>query len=174
MTQQVIIDKYAFDANARTITFPDLPDIKMEGLQLITNISTGEIVYQFNQSGKGGTLTGNILTLAFDTSSMNSTDKLQIIYHPPAGGFFNRIVALLEQIWRATVRPEWLVAISTGKALRTLLDTNSNLNAVTTVTTVTTCATVTNLTNFNTIDSRELVWAQMRQAYTHGIRNRIN
>lgn len=171
MTQQVIIDKYIFDANAKTITFPDLLDVRLEGLQLVTNVTAGAIIYQFNQPGKGGTLTGNILMLAFDTSSMNSADKLQIIYHPPAGGFFNRIAALLEQIWRATVRPEWLVAISTGKALRTLLDTNSNLNAVTTVTT---CATVTNLTNFNTIDSRELVWAQMRQAYTHGIRNRIN
>ncbi|MEQ1788841.1 MAG: hypothetical protein ABL857_00205 [Rickettsiales bacterium] len=174
MTQQIIIDKYSFNPLTKEITFLDNADVKIEGLQLITNLNRGAIIYQFNEQTKGGVLASNVLTLNYDTSTMQSSDILQIIYSPPAGGFFNRMLALLDQIWRATARPEWLVPLSTGKALRTVFDANSSLNAVTTVTTVTTCSTVSNLTNFNNIDSRELVWSQMRQAYAHGIRNRIN
>jgi hypothetical protein len=165
MTQQIIIDKYSFNPLTKEITFLDNADIKIEGLQLITNLNRGAIIYQFNEQTKGGVLIGNVLTLNYDTSTMQSSDVLQIIYSPPAGGFFNRMLALLDQIWRATARPEWLVPLSTGKALRMVIDNNSSLNTV---------ATINNLVALNNIDSRELVWAQLRQGYTHGIRNRIN
>lgn len=165
MTQQIIIDKYSFNPLTKEITFLDNADIKIEGLQLITNLNRGAIIYQFNEQTKGGVLASNVLTLNYDTSTMQSSDVLQIIYSPPAGGFFNRMLALLDQIWRATARPEWLVPLSTGKALRMVIDNNSSLNTV---------ATINNLVALNNIDSRELVWAQLRQGYTHGIRNRIN
>lgn len=165
MTQQIIIDKYSFNPLTKEITFLDNSDIKIEGLQLITNLNRGAIIYQFNEQTKGGVLIGNVLTLNYDTSTMQSSDVLQIIYSPPTGGYFNRMLALLDQIWRATARPEWLVPLSTGKALRMVIDNNSSLNTV---------ATINNLVALNNIDSRELVWAQLRQGYTHGIRNRIN
>lgn len=165
MTQQIIIDKYSFNPLTKEITFLDNADVKIEGLQLITNLKRGAIIYQFNEQTKGGVLIGNVLTLNYDTSTMQSSDVLQIIYSPPMGGYFNRMLALLDQIWRATARPEWLVPLSTGKALRMVIDNNSSLNTV---------ATINNLVALNNIDSRELVWAQLRQGYTHGIRNRIN
>ncbi|GEM_PF-4959879 len=165
MTQQIIIDKYSFNPLTKEITFLDNADVKIEGLQLITNLKRGAIIYQFNEQTKGGVLIGNVLTLNYDTSTMQSSDVLQIIYSPPTGGYFNRMLALLDQIWRATARPEWLVPLSTGKALRMVIDNNSSLNTV---------ATINNLVALNNIDSRELVWAQLRQGYTHGIRNRIN
>jgi len=177
MTQQIIIDKYSFNPLTKEITFLDNADVKIEGLQLITNLNRGAVIYQFNEQTKGGMLIGNVLTLNYDTSTMQNSDVLQIIYSPPSNGFYNRMLALLDQIWRACVRPEWLVALSTGKALRVTFDTNSNLNTVTSVTTVTTvntCGVLTNLTNLNGMDSRELLWAQLRQTYTHGIRNQIN
>lgn len=165
MTQQIIIDKYSFNPLTKEITFLDNADIKIEGLQLITNLNRGAIIYQFNEQTKGGVLASNVLTLNYDTSTMQSSDVLQIIYSSPTGGYFNRMLALLDQIWRATARPEWLVPLSTGKALRMVTDNNSSLNTV---------ATINNLVALNNIDSRELVWAQLRQGYTHGIRNRIN
>jgi len=77
-----------------------------------------------------------------------------------------------------TMTPDVLVAVyknagvelTTGKALRILIDSGT----VTTVTTVTTVAAMTNLTNFNTIDARELVWSQWKQNYTTNLRNRIS
>lgn len=177
MTQQYIIDKYTFNKTAKTITFPDLGDIRLEGFQLITNVTTGTIIYQFNSSAKLGTISGNVLTLVYDTTTMNNTDKLQIIYHPIKNGYFQRSLALLEQIKNAILRPEWMSQTANGKSLRTLTDPTSTLATVatvTTVTTVTTANTVTNLTNFNTIDSREVPWALQRANYIQGIRNRID
>lgn len=165
MTQQFIVDKYTFDKANKKITFPDIQDIRLEGFQLITNVSTGVIIYQFNNPLKGGTLSGNILTLTYDTTSMLDTHKLQIIYHPLKNGFFQRSLALLETIKNGVLRPEWVTQTANGKSTRVLTDPTSNLSTV---------DTVSNITNFNTIDSREIPWALQRAHYIQGIRNRID
>lgn len=43
------------------------------------------MVYQFNDPSLGGTVSGNVLTLAFNTTGMHNTDKLQIIYDCATG-----------------------------------------------------------------------------------------
>lgn len=75
-----IITNYTFDAGARTITFNDYTSINLERLTLITNLTDGVIIYQFNNAAKGGTVAGNVLTLAHDTTTMADTDDLQIFY----------------------------------------------------------------------------------------------
>ncbi len=177
MTQQYIVESYVFDKTAKTISMPSIPELKLEGIQLITNLTTGTLIYQFNNAALGGTVSGNTLTLTYDTSAMANTDKLQILYNPPSGGFFDRALSLLYQAVEYLRAPQWThqVASNTGPAIymRVQSDTNSNLNNVASVTTVSTVTAVSNLTNYNTIDSRELVWSLWDTEYNTGIRNKI-
>lgn len=80
-----IIPKYTFDASAKTITFLQRTTLAIERLALITNITTGDIIYQFNNPLKGGVLAGNVLTLDFNTTAMADSDKLRIDYDAITG-----------------------------------------------------------------------------------------
>lgn len=75
-----IITNYTFDAATQTIAFNEYTTLDIERFTLITNLTTGDIIYQFNSSAKGGTVAGNVLTLTFDTTAMSNTDELQIFY----------------------------------------------------------------------------------------------
>lgn len=72
------ITTYTFDASAKTITFGSAPEI--EGFSVITNVVDNVIIYQFNDVLLGGTVTGNVLTLTYNTASMSDTDELMILY----------------------------------------------------------------------------------------------
>jgi len=75
-----IIQTYTFLASAKTVTFTELDSISLERILLITNTTKNTIIYNFADSTKGGTVTGNILTLATSTTGMSDTDKLNIVY----------------------------------------------------------------------------------------------
>jgi hypothetical protein len=47
---------------------------------LITNVTDNVIIYNFADATKGGAVTDNILTLAYNTATMDDTDKLMIYY----------------------------------------------------------------------------------------------
>ncbi len=53
---------------------------------MITNVkdTSNNVIYQFDLAVKGGTISGNVITLAFDTTSMIDTDPLQIWVDLPA------------------------------------------------------------------------------------------
>lgn len=76
---------YVFDASAKTIVFSDYTSgsLTKEMLFIITNVEDGIMIYNFADPAKGGTITpdvgGDILTLEYDTTSMDDADKLQII-----------------------------------------------------------------------------------------------
>lgn len=53
--------------------------IDFSKLLIITNVTTGDIIYSPHIEGKGGTFQGFTLTLDYDTTSMNKSDYLQII-----------------------------------------------------------------------------------------------
>lgn len=75
---------YSFDASAQTIQFFNYPSgtLLKEYLLLITNVTDGDIIYNFADPAKGGTIAsdagGDILTLEYDTTSMSDTDAIQI------------------------------------------------------------------------------------------------
>ena len=54
------------------------PNITLDQILLVTNVTDNVIIYNFADPTKGGNLTGNILSLSADTSSMSNTDRLQI------------------------------------------------------------------------------------------------
>jgi hypothetical protein len=67
-------------ASTRKITFTDYNPIINERILLITNVTDGIIIYNFADPLKGGTCATNVLTLAYNTTTMSNTDKLQIFY----------------------------------------------------------------------------------------------
>ncbi len=74
------IENYTFDASAKTITFGDYVNIRLDAVLLITNVTDNIIIYNFADATKGGTVATNVLTLTYDTTSMADADKLLIYY----------------------------------------------------------------------------------------------
>lgn len=77
---KVLVQNYTFDPIAKTISFNDYVDISLDGLLLITNVTDNQIIYNFANPSLGGTVLGNVLTLTYDTSTMDALDNLQIFY----------------------------------------------------------------------------------------------
>jgi hypothetical protein len=77
------VTNYTFDKTAKTVTFTDYTTIRLDSILLITNVTDNVIVYNFADPLLGGTVATNVLTLTYDTSSMDNADKLQIFYDDP-------------------------------------------------------------------------------------------
>lgn len=73
-----LVSNYSFNAATKQITLSDYTSVDLESLLLITNVTDNIIIYNFAGQGKGAAISGNILTLDFDTTSMSNTDELQI------------------------------------------------------------------------------------------------
>jgi hypothetical protein len=71
---------YTFSPSTRQITFSGLQyTITLANILLITNVTANTIIYNFADVINGQTsLTNNILTLDYNTTSMNAADVLQI------------------------------------------------------------------------------------------------
>lgn len=78
------IGSYSFNPSRKEITFYNIPSITQEQILLITNTTDGVIIYNFADSSAGGSLWGNVLTLTYNTASMNAEDHLQIYIDIPS------------------------------------------------------------------------------------------
>lgn len=72
---------YTFNAVGKTITLIGTPNILLDQLLLVTNVTSNEIIYSPVIPGKGATISGAVITLDYDTSSMNNSDNLQIFIY---------------------------------------------------------------------------------------------
>jgi hypothetical protein len=78
-----LLDRYTFDASLKKVSFSQYGTIVLGNILLITNITDNIIIYNFADTAKGGTVTGNILTLDYNTTAMDDTDQLQVFYDDP-------------------------------------------------------------------------------------------
>ena len=80
---KTLITNYAFDPANQRVTFLDYSSIDLKRVLLITNVTSNTMIYNFASPALGGliyTLANNTLQLDFNTTSMSSTDSLQIFY----------------------------------------------------------------------------------------------
>lgn len=79
---KLLITNYNFNAEAKTITLNDYTLVYLQGLLMIINISNSAkpTLYQFNDTGLTATVNDNVITLGYDTTSMNDSDVLEIFY----------------------------------------------------------------------------------------------
>jgi hypothetical protein len=75
-----IVGGYIFDPAAKTITFAGLQyTITLANILLITNTTANTIIYNFADPTNGAvSFANNVLTLDYNSVSMNATDALQI------------------------------------------------------------------------------------------------
>jgi len=73
------VKNYTISTIAKTITFTDYTSIVLERILLITDITLGTTLYQFNSTTVTGTVATNVLTLSA-MAGVSNTDKLNIVY----------------------------------------------------------------------------------------------
>ena len=75
---------YTFNAAAQTVTLNNLPSPFVQTqLKLIVNANTNTLIFNLIDPTMTATVSGNVITLAFNTSSMNNSDPLQIFLEVP-------------------------------------------------------------------------------------------
>lgn len=75
------LTNYVFDASAKTITLTDFTNINKDELLGIDNATKGITIYEVGNGLKDLTISGNVLTLVYDTTQMADTDVLNIGYN---------------------------------------------------------------------------------------------
>lgn len=83
---KIKVDNYTFNKTAKTITFTDYTTIRLDAILIITNATDSTLIFNFADPTKGGTVTNNVLTVSYDTSGMENTDKLLIYYDDSSYG----------------------------------------------------------------------------------------
>lgn len=176
MSQQYIIGDYTFNAAAKTITISNVANIRIEGFQIITNITTGVMIYQFNNPSLNGSLAGNVLNLTFNTTSMSNTDKLQILYIPMINGAFQNEQEGLAEVNNTNILLRRIVKllessgnVDFGNRQRVVID---NILVGLTLTAITTVSTVTNTSQIAGLDQRQFN-DMSRISYSEGIRRNL-
>lgn len=156
-----LITNYTFNATAQTVTFTDYTTIRLESVLLITNVTDNVIVYNFADLGFGGSVTDNILTLAYNTTGMDDTDSLQIFYddndvQPANTELQTTLNSLTGTLQELTARLEVLAGMANAgqPALRVI-----PIASVSTAVTGSVTATVATMTNMGTVPATTVAWA---------------
>jgi hypothetical protein len=102
-----LITAYTFDASAQQVTFTGINPISLASIALITNVTDNIVIYNFAKPTLGGTVATNVLTLIYNTTAMDDTDKLQIWYDDGADAQVKTtVVKAVEQVtdWTAVAQ----------------------------------------------------------------------
>jgi hypothetical protein len=160
---KLLVDNYAFDPVAKTVTFNEYTTLNHASLLLITNVTVGAMIYNFAKATQVVTIAGNIVTLnaSVDTTGMSATDDLQIFYEDQAASaatdesviLLRRIAKLLEPIATQDANNRQRVAV---EAMPTVA-----------------VSTVSNLATYGGIDPRYQFTDAARLTYAEGIRTNL-
>ena len=166
-----ITTNYTFNAAAKTIQSPDFVGIGLSGIALITNSTSNIIIYNFADPTKGGVLSGNTLTLTYNTGAMHNSDSLQIIFYDTTSvakdTSLQKISQIEDSIQELISRLDFLPSvrgIAADLRVTLLSGVLTSVGTVTTVTTVTTVGTVSNQTNMGGYNAALPVIANVNMA----------
>jgi hypothetical protein len=165
-----LISNYTFNPSAKTVTFSDYAAIDLESLLLITNVTDNVIIYNFADPSRGGGVNGNTVTLTYDTTSMSSTDALQIYYEDISETqmteelfhLFNRFLRIMQSNATVDAQDRQIVRVATVD--------NGFLGSIGTVNTVT---NMTSLNGLAGVDPRFLLMDTSRNTYANALRSKL-
>jgi hypothetical protein len=152
-----LVTDYTFNAANKTITLNGFTSIDLEGLLLVTNVSTNQIIYNFADPALGATVSSNVLTLAYNTTTMSNTDALQIFYDdatsPASDDTATALLQVANTLKRIAKNMESLQVVDANQRQRVNVEVLPTLANVT---------TVNNLNQFAAVDGRFLItdWAR--------------
>jgi hypothetical protein len=162
-----LISNYTFNPTSKTITFNDYSLIELESILLITNVSSNQIIYNFADPCYGAGVNGNTVTLVYDTTSMSSSDALQIYYDDTADTpmteelfqLFNRFLRLMQSNAVVDAQDRQVVRVGTidGGTINTVVNTNA----------------VGTLNALNSVDTRYLLMDVSRNTYANLLRPKL-
>lgn len=114
MAKVILTTGYTFNKSAGTIAFPKPYPPKKENILSVVNYLNvpGTTIYDLDTTGLGGTYNDStgVLTLTYNTSSMNDSDPLQIIYD-------DGYVSTLDEVTVELTRPADTTAYAANDAI---------------------------------------------------------
>ena len=78
--KNIYTNGYSFNAATKQIDFVSFSGFNYSRLVAVINLTQNKILYATGATGKGGTYSGTVLTLEWDTTTYSNGDTLQIIY----------------------------------------------------------------------------------------------
>lgn len=139
---------YSFNAATKqvTINLENGEVLSLERILLITNTTDNVVIYNFSNPSLGGTVSGSVLTLTYNTVSMSNSDKLQIWYYSEADlEVRDLLVAELRNL--INVIASNTATLNTAGELRAVLSATTTIAQVNTMGTITTLTTLANQTS---------------------------
>lgn len=118
-----LVTNYTFNSSTRQITLTDYTSVDLEGFLLVTNVTDNIIIYNFADPTRGGTVSANVLTLDFDTTSMSNTDDLQIFIDDGLTPAVNETIEESNELLSAIYnRTESLAVVDTAQRQRVAVE----------------------------------------------------
>jgi hypothetical protein len=162
-----LITDYTFIPSTKTIRLNEFASVDLEGLLLITNVSTNQIIYNFADPNLGATAVGNTFVLNYDVTTMSESDALQIYYDIAEDNplteelfhLFKRMTRLLQSNAVVDSADRQIVRVSVIDGI------NSGL--------INTVQNVSSLNALNGVDPRFLLMDTSRNAYANLIRSKL-
>lgn len=87
---KIQVENYTWVAATGVVTFTDYAAISLENVLLIVDTTRQVVIFQLNNTAKGGTVSTNTLDLEFDTSAFADADKLAIFYEDHTLDFWKK------------------------------------------------------------------------------------
>jgi hypothetical protein len=177
---KVLFQDYTFNASAKTITFNTTDTVRLENVLLITNVTDNIIIYNFADPTLGGTISNNVLTLTYNTTTMSNTDSLQIyldLYGTPAteetlnilkdqNDLLRRIIQVVNPITTQDSAQRQRVVVDAAPTTTVTGTVTSNIGTGT-------LAAVTTVNQFAGVDVRFQFTDAARLTYAQGIRRNL-
>ena len=77
----VDIGEYSFSAAGKTVTLTAIKNLGIGEILSITNLEDNVKIFDNQVAGSGGSISSNVITLDYDTTTMSDTDELQVLVH---------------------------------------------------------------------------------------------
>lgn len=157
---------YLFKPSTNTIVFSNLEQsITLANILLITNVTANTIIYNFADSTKGAvSFDGTTLVLDYNTSTMNSSDVLQVYLDIP-----NPNTTILRSLDRMLKSPLGYDK-SASRFRNTVVIETGSIGSVSSVSTV---STLSNITSLGTLNAERLLYSANFSAWQSVHRSRI-
>lgn len=158
-----LVTNYTFNSSTRQITLADYASVDLEAFLLVTNVTDNVIIYNFADPTKGGTVSANVLTLDFDTTSMSNTDDLQIFIDDGLTPAVNETIEESNELLSAIYnRTESLAVVDTSQRQRVAVEVMPSI----TVGSMPTTTVNGNNSNFRPVDSNNNSVFELNSAST--------
>jgi hypothetical protein len=169
---------YIFSPSTKTITILNA-SITLENLLLVVNTTSGTMLYNFADPTLNASIANNTITLTYDTTSMNSSDMLQVFYEDGIQLATDKSLDAIYQLLGMLLdRVEFGNLTDNAKRLKVnLIDsgTLANVGTLSNITAgnLTSLGTLSNQSRIGDIQAQRVYEAQADTAFNVGIMNHV-